>query len=58
MVVIEIRASEDEFFIMKKFQESVDAWRDTNKWSTNMLNILRKVKEYDFVLDNSISKIN
>jgi hypothetical protein len=58
MVVIEIRASKDEFFIMKKFQESVDAWRDTNKWSTNMLNILRKVKEYDFVLDNSISKIN
>lgn len=58
MVVIEIRASEDEFFIMKKFQESVDAWRDTNKWSTNMLNILRKVKEYDFVLDNSILKIN
>jgi hypothetical protein len=58
MVVIEIRASEDDFFIMNKFQESVDAWRDTNKWSTNMLNILRKVKEYDFVLDNSISKIN
>jgi hypothetical protein len=58
MIVIEIRASEDEFFIMKKFQESVDAWRDTNKWSTNMLNILRKVKEYDFVLDNSILKIN
>jgi hypothetical protein len=47
MVIIEIRASQDENFIMKKFQEIVDAWRDTNKWSTNMLIILKKVKEYD-----------
>lgn len=47
----------EEKFIVKKFEECVDTWRDTKFFPLGMLDILRRAKVYNLYLDSFISKM-
>jgi hypothetical protein len=46
---VETGGSQDEKFTVNKFQECVEAWRDTMNCPTGMLNILRRAEVFDFM---------
>ena len=46
---VETDGSQDEKFIIDKFQECVEAWKYTMNFPTGMLNILRRAEVFDFM---------
>jgi hypothetical protein len=40
-----------ERFIVRKFQESIEAWSDRTNWTKGMLNVLERARVHHFLFD-------